>query len=57
MLPAVTRKMADLKNEILTKIDETFREFKSNFINEIKVQIKNEVSEAIGVEIRKKNWN
>ena len=26
-MPAVTRKMADLKNEILAKIDEKFREF------------------------------
>ena len=51
---AATRKMADLKNEILAKIDETFREFKTDFINEIKDQIKNEVREAIGVEIRKR---
>ena len=53
-MPAVTRKMADLKNEILAKIDEKFLEFKSDFINEIKDQTKNEVSEAIGVEIRKR---
>ena len=53
-MPAVTRKMADLKNEILAKIDEKFLEFKSDFINEIKDQIKNEVSKAIGVEIRKR---
>ena len=53
-MPAVTRKMADLKNEILAKIYETFREFNSDFINVIKDQIKNEVSEAIGVEIRKR---
>ena len=26
-MPAVTRKMADFKNEILAKIDEKFREF------------------------------
>ena len=45
-MPAVTRKMADLKNEILAKLDEKFCEFKSDFINEIKDQIKNEVSEA-----------
>ena len=48
-MPTVTRNMTDLKNEILTKIDETFREFKSNFINEIKDPIKNEISEAIRV--------
>ena len=45
--------MADLKNEILAKIDEKFRKFKSDFMNEIKDQIKNEVSEAIGLETRK----
>ena len=53
-MPAATRKMTDLKNEILAKIDEKFREFKSDFLNEIKDQIKNEVSKAIGVEIRKR---
>ena len=53
-MPAVTRKMADLKDEILAKIDEKFREFKCDFITEIKDQIKNEVSEAIGAEIRKR---
>ena len=52
-MPAVTRKMVDLKNAILAKIDEKFREFKSDFINEIKDQIKNQVSEAIEAEIRK----
>ena len=52
-MPAVTRKMVDLKNAILAKIDEKFREFKSDFINEIKDQIKNEISEAIGVKIKK----
>ena len=46
-MPAVTRKMVDLKNEILAKVDEKFREFKSDFINEIKDQIKNQVNEAI----------
>ena len=46
--------MTDLKNQILAKIDEKFREFKSDFINEIKDQIKNKSSEAIGVEIRKR---
>ena len=53
-MPAVTRKMADLENEILAKTDEKFREFNSDFINEIKDQIKDEVSEAIGVEIWKR---
>ena len=53
-MPAVTRKMANLKNEILAKIDEKFRGFKFDLINEIKGKIKNEVSESIGVEIRKR---
>ena len=52
-MPAVTRKMTDLKNNILAKIEEKFREFKFDFINEVKDQIKNEVSEATEVEIRK----
>ena len=52
-MPAVTRKMAHLKNGILAKIDKKFREFKSDFINQIKDQIKNEISQAIGVEIKK----
>ena len=45
--------MANLKNEILAKIDEKFRGFKFDLINKIKDKIKNEVSESIGVEIRK----
>ena len=53
-MPAVTRKMADLKDEILVKIDKKICEFKPDFITEIKGQIKNEVSEAIGAEIRKR---
>ena len=52
-MPAVTRKTTDLKNDILAKIDEKLREFKFDFINEIKDQIKNEVGEATEVEIRK----
>ena len=53
-MPAVTRKMADLKDGILLKIDKKFREFKYDSITEIKDQIKNEVTEAIGAEIRKR---
>ena len=53
-MPTVTRKMTDLKNEILAKIDEKSWEFKSNFINEIKGQIKNEISEVIRIELRKR---
>ena len=36
-MPAATRKMADSKNEILAKIDEKFREFKSDFIKKMKL--------------------
>ena len=46
--------MRAVKSGILAKIDEKFREFKSDFINNIKEKIKNEVIEAIGVEIRKR---
>ena len=53
VMPALTRTMSDLKDEILAKIEEKFREFKSDFITEIKDQRKNEVSEAIGTKIRK----
>ena len=49
-MPALTRKMSDLKDEILAKIEEKFCEFKSDFIKD---QRKNEVSEAIGTKIRK----
>ena len=46
--------MPAVKSGILAKIDEKFREFKFDFINNIKEEIKNEVIEAIGVEIRKR---
>ena len=46
--------MPAVKSGILAKIDEKFREFKFDFINNIKEKIKNEVIEAIGVEIRKR---
>ena len=53
-MPAVTRKTTDLKDKILAKTDEKFREFKCDFITDIKDQIKNEVNETIGAEIRKR---
>ena len=46
--------MPAVKSGILAKIDAKFREFKFDFINNIKEKIKNEVIEAIGVEIRKR---
>ena len=45
-MPAVTRKMADLKDEILSKIDQKSNELKLEFLSELKDQIKKE-----------KNWN
>ena len=53
-MPTVTRKMADLKDEILSKIDQTFGELKLEFLSELKDQIKKEVSEAIKTEIQKR---
>ena len=52
-MPVVTRKMRDLKEEILAKIDEKFNEIKIDFLTEIKEQIKNEVAAAINNEIKK----
>ena len=46
-MPAVTQEMADLKDEILSKIDQKFNKLKLEFLSELKDQIKNEVSEAI----------
>ena len=53
-MPFVTRKMTDLKEEILAKIDEKFNELKNDFLTEIKEQIKNEVTAAINNEMKKR---
>ena len=53
-MPVVTRKMTDLKEEILAKIDEKFNELKNDFLTEIKEQIKNEVAAAINNEMKKR---
>ena len=52
-MPVVTRKMTDLKEEILAKIDEKFNELKNDFLTEIKEQIKNEVTATINNEMKK----
>ena len=39
--------MADLKDEIISKIDQKFKELKPEFQSELKDQIKKVVSEAI----------
>ena len=55
---AVRRKMADLKDEILSKIDQKFNELKLEFLTELKDQSK-KVSDAIKTEIKKNvsNWD
>ena len=45
-MPPVTKKMTDSKDEILAKLVETFREFKSDF-NEIKDQIENKLGKLL----------
>ena len=56
-MQAVTRKMADLKDEILSKIDQKFSELKLEFLSELKDQFKREVSEAIKTEINQNGKN
>ena len=53
-IPVMTRNMVYLKGEILTKIDEKFNNFKIAIIAEIRDQIKQEVSEALEKEIKKR---
>ena len=45
--------MVDLKDEILTRIDKKFNDFKIAIIAEIRHQIKQQVSEALEKEIKK----
>ena len=40
-MPVNTRKMADLKDEILSKIDAEFSEFKLGILAELKQQFQN----------------
>ena len=57
-MPAVTRKMADLKDEILSKIDQKSNELKPEFLSELKDQIKKEVSKLLKLKLKNvKNWN
>ena len=53
-MPAVTSKITDLKDEILSKIDQKFNELKLEFLSELKNQIKKEVSEATKTKIKKR---
>ena len=49
----MTRNMFDLKDEVLTKVEEEFNDFKIAIITENRDQIKQEVSEALEKEIKK----
>ena len=49
-----TRKVADLKGEILSKIDVKFSEFKLNILAELKQQLKIEVAESFKNELKKR---
>ena len=46
--------MVELKDEILTKVDEKFSDFKIAIIAKLREQIKQELSEALEKEIKKK---
>ena len=50
----MTRNMADLKDEILTEVDEKFNDFKIAIIVELREQIKQKVSIALEKEIKKR---
>ena len=50
----MTRNTVDLQDEILTKINEKFRDFKIAIIAGIREQIKQEVSEAFNKVIKKR---
>ena len=54
-MPVMTRNMVDFQDEILIKIDEKFNDFKIAIIAEIREQIKQNVSEALEKEIKKRD--
>ena len=53
-MPVNTRKMADLKDEILSSIDDKFSEFNLDNLAELKLQLKIEVAEAFKNELKNK---
>ena len=53
-MPVNTRKMADLKDEILSSIDDKFSGFNLDNLAELKLQLKIEVAEAFKNELKKK---
>ena len=52
-MPVNTRKLADLKNEILAKIDDKVFKFKDDILAELKKQLKIGVAEAFKNELDK----
>ena len=54
-MPVMTRNMVDFQDEILIKIDEKFNDFKIAIIAEIREQIKQNVSEALEKDIKKRD--
>ena len=53
-MPVNMRKMADLKGEILSKIDAKFSEFKLDMLAELKQQLKIDVAEAFKNKLKKR---
>ena len=51
---AVTRKMNEFKDEILARIDEKVIALKTDILAELKDQVKNELSEVLKEEYRKR---
>ena len=51
---ATTRKMNELKEEILARIDEKFNSLKTDILAEFKDQIKNDLAEVLKEEFRKR---
>ena len=51
-MPVNTRTMNDLKDEILSQIDDKFSEFKLDILAELKQQLKIEVAEAFKNELK-----
>ena len=57
-MPAVTRKMADLIDEIPSKTDQKFNELKLEFLSELKDQIKKRFLKLLKLKSKNvKNWN
>ena len=54
VMPVNTRKMADLKDEILSSIDDKFSEFNIDNLAELKLQLKIEIAVVFKNELKKK---